>query len=119
MVTKLGGQKRINPTKSRESDFLCQKLLLGQKLQRFFENFENCADFCDFFIKRQYLDWLSGLPLKTVPTLNGRTEDCVSIKIESEPERLGQVNNGDITKNHLTKTCCDNSRWINCQCNEF
>ena len=52
----------------------------------------------DFFIIRQNRDWLRGLPLKTVPTLHKRTWQCRSLKFLSEPERLGQVSNGVITK---------------------
>ena len=52
----------------------------------------------DFFIIRQNRDWLRGLSLKTVPTLNRKTWWCCPLKIHSEPERLGQVHFDDMAK---------------------
>ena len=93
----------------RKSDFWCQKcasrakitnglcfLAKNQRKKHFLIIFENCSDFV--YIIRQNRDWLRGLPLKTVPTLHKRTWQCRSIKFLSEPERLGQVSIGGITK---------------------
>ena len=52
----------------------------------------------DFFNIGQNRDWLRGLPLKTVPTLNRRKLWCSPLEVPPEPERLGQVDFDDITK---------------------
>ena len=52
----------------------------------------------DFFNIGQNRDWLRGLPLKTVPTLNRRKRWCSPLEVHPEPERLGQVDFDDITK---------------------
>ena len=56
----------------------------------------------DFFNISQNRDWLRGLPLKTVPTCYRRTWQCCSLKILSEPERVGLENIGEITLRYST-----------------
>ena len=52
----------------------------------------------DFFNIGQNRDWLRGLPLKTVTTLNRRKWWCSPLEVHPEPERLGQVDFDDIAK---------------------
>ena len=70
----------------------------------------------DFFNIRQNRDWLRGLPLKTVPTWYRRTWQCCSLKILSEPERLGLANIAEITLRYNTDsvifvTFCQKVKW--------
>ena len=107
------GQKTLKSEKNqffKKVIFDAKNVLLGQKLlladifwpkieekNAFLENLKIVRTY-DFFNIRQNRDWLRGLPLKTVPTWHRRTWQYGSLKLLSEPERLGQINIGVITK---------------------
>ena len=106
-------QKTLKSEKNQTCEkvtFDAKNVLLGRKLllaDVFWPKIEEKNTFLkilkivrtyDFFIVRQNRDWLRGLPLKTVPTWHKRTWQYRSLKLLSEPVRLGQINIGVITK---------------------
>ena len=103
----LKSEKKLN---FRKNDFWCQKrasrakittgcyfLAKNQRKNGIFK-MSKFLRTSHFFNIRQNRDWLRGLPLKTVPTLNRRKWWCSPLEIHPEPERFGQVDFDDITK---------------------
>ena len=93
-------------------------LFFGQKSKkkRFFFKISKFLRTSDFFNIRQNRDWRRGLPLKTVPTCYRRTWQFCSLKILSEPERLGLENIAEITLRFNTDsvifiTFCQKVKW--------